>query len=72
MRCILTKNLRLNSSIIRRLRLTSSLGRAGNYFEKLPERNIYIETLHYRLQIALKNDIMVKLYSPDKMVGIQH
>ena len=32
----------------------------------------YIETLHYRLQIALKNDIMVKLYSPDKMVGIQH
>ena len=25
--------------------------RDGNYFEKLPERNIYIETLHYRLQI---------------------
>jgi len=36
------------------------------------QRNIYIETLHYRLQIALKNDIMVELYSPDKMVGIQH
>ena len=46
--------------------------RDGNYFEKLPERNIYIETLHYRLQIQLKNDIMVKLYSPDKMVGIQN
>ena len=55
-----------------RLRLTSSLKRDGSYFKKLPERNIYIETLHYRLQIALKNDIMVKLYSPDKMVGIQH
>ena len=34
------------------------------------QRNIYIETLHYRLQIALKNDIMVELYSPDKMVEI--
>ena len=32
--------------------------------------NIYIETLHYRLQIEPKNGIMEELYSPDKMVEI--
>ena len=31
---------------------------------------LYTETLHYRLQIEFKNGIMVKLYSPDKMVEI--